>query len=835
MNKSQFLRLCAGKLGLMAVAICSTFAVSSCVDDEVLDRSDKTPLQISVNTVSGVSRTLIHDDFLPGGSSIGLSLYNSADGLDYDSQGYANIKFTATGDGADQTWGTTGLAPSVSANEATLVAYYPYNGADDLDLTAVPVETASQTDYMFSGPVTGINNTNADKVEITMHHALTAVRVQLVLGNYTGNADVAGLSVSSTGLGTSGVLNAATGGLSSVAGVGKELSLSANFTLDAAGTDTDFLLVPDVQVYTGKTVITATIGGKKYAAGIDFMSAYKQGYIYTHVLTLNNTGFQVTQVKVKPWGEGDKVQTIINTNPTTGGKYVVKIKAKDETQSDIFYFTHNVVGFVGTIDWGDGTVDTYSEPIDWPEHKYSNDGKTYTILAKGTITALTNSGSNSGFGTSLQNIVYIENKCNIKSLKDAFRWCTNLQTIPEGLFDKCTEVTNFSYLFAGCSNLQTIPEGLFDNCTKVTDFGNLFAGCEKLQEIPAGLFDNCTEVTSFYQTFSGCSSLKSIPGGLFDNCTKVTDFNSTFCSKGLGFAMDLVIIPEGLFDKCTEVTDFSYLFAGCSNLQTIPEGLFDKCTEVTRFEGTFTYCTSLESIPEGLFRYNTLVYSYNYVFNSSGIQLLPAFTFGSENSYLTFNNAFEGCSNLKTIKSDAFYCKNLGNFGALFKNMLSLEKIEAGAFNCPNMTSFNNAFTGCLNLTEISGDIFKYNTKVTDFYYCFSNTAITLIPEGLFDACTEVTDFGGTFAGCSKLQEIPIGLFDKCTKVAYFDETFKDCTILTGESPYTIIDVDGVDTKVHLYERSLYPDYFTAPTNYGECFRGDTYLTDYSTIPSEWK
>ena len=124
---------------------------------------------------------------------------------------------------------------------------------------------------------------------------------------------------------------------------------------------------------------------------------------------------------------------------------------------------------------------------------------------------------------------------------------------------------------------------------------------------------------------------------------------------------------------------------------------------------------------------------------------------------------------------------------------------------------------------------------MTDFYYCFSNTAITLIPEGLFDACTEVTDFGGTFAGCSKLQEIPIGLFDKCTKVAYFDETFKDCTILTGESPYTIIDVDGVDTKVHLYERSLYPDYFTAPTNYGECFRGDTYLTDYSTIPSEWK
>ena len=311
MNKSQFLRLCAGKLGLMAVAVCSAFAVSSCTDDEVLDRADKTPLQISVNTVSGVSRSLIHDDFLPGGSSIGLSLYNSADGLDYDNQGYANVKFTATGDGADQTWGTTGLAPSVSANEATLVAYYPYNDDQDLDLTAVPVETASQTDYMFSGPVAGINNTNADKVEITMHHALTAVRVQLVLGNYSGKADVTDISVSSPALGSAATLNAADGALTAITGKGDMLTLPAGFTLAAAGTDTDFLLVPDAEVVSGTTTVTATIGGKTYSAGIEFSKAYQQGYIYTYILTLNNSGFKVAKVKVNPWKAGDDNDAVL--------------------------------------------------------------------------------------------------------------------------------------------------------------------------------------------------------------------------------------------------------------------------------------------------------------------------------------------------------------------------------------------------------------------------------------------------------------------------------------------------------------------------------------------
>ena len=61
------------------------------------------------------------------------------------------------------------------------------------------------------------------------------------------------------------------------------------------------------------------------------------------------------------------------------------------------------------------------------------------------------------------------------------------------------------------------------------------------------------------------------------------------------------------------------------------------------------------------------------------------------------------------------------------------------------------------------------------------------------------------------------------------------CDALLGESPYTIINVGGVDTKVHLYERANYPDYFTAPTSYNSCFYRSSKLDDYSSIPSNWK
>ena len=288
---------------ILSQLLCIGAVFTACTDDEVINQADKAPLQVSVNTsLAKQSRAIVHGEWLPSGTSIGVSLFDT-EGDDYDGQGYYNIQYKGNGEEEDQTWSSMGVTPAVSANEAVLVAYHPYNDDEDLDITAIPVEIASQTDYMYSGLVTGITNA-APKADIVLDHALTAIRVKLVLGDFTGDASVSEIAVASPALASSATLNAADGSLNNIAGQGDKFALPVDFGLVAGGTDNDIMFVPDASVESGVTTVSATIGGKKYTAGIEFDEAYKQGYIYTYMLTLNNSGFTVTKVNVNPWETG---------------------------------------------------------------------------------------------------------------------------------------------------------------------------------------------------------------------------------------------------------------------------------------------------------------------------------------------------------------------------------------------------------------------------------------------------------------------------------------------------------------------------------------------------
>ena len=288
---------------LLSQLLCIGAMFTACTDDEVVNQADKAPLQVSVNTsLAKQSRAIVHGEWLPSGSSIGVSLFNT-EGDDYDGQGYYNIQYKGNGEEDDQVWSSMGVTPAVSANEAVLIAYHPYNDDQDLDIFAMPVEITSQTDYMYSGPVTGITNA-APKADIVLDHALTAIRVKLVLGDFTGDASVSEIAVASPALASSATLNAVDGSLDNIAGQGDKFALPVDFGLVAGGTDNDIMFVPDASVESGITTVSATIGGKKYTAGIEFDEAYKQGYIYTYTLTLNNSGFAVTKVNVNPWETG---------------------------------------------------------------------------------------------------------------------------------------------------------------------------------------------------------------------------------------------------------------------------------------------------------------------------------------------------------------------------------------------------------------------------------------------------------------------------------------------------------------------------------------------------
>ena len=207
--------------------------------------------------------------------------------------------------------------------------------------------------------------------------------------------------------------------------------------------------------------------------------------------------------------------------------------------------------------------------------------------------------------------VYITFKKDLNSLKEIFGGCTSLQSIPENLFARNPEVTNFYGAFAACTSLQSIPESLFTHNPDVTNFSGSFSGCTSLQSIPESLFTHNPDVTDFYGAFTACTSLQSIPENLFTHNTKITNFSGSFAG-----CTSLQSIPKNLFARNPEVTDFTNAFGGCTSLQSIPESMFTHNTKVTNFSYAFNRCTALQSIPESLFTHNTKVTNFSEAFNS---------------------------------------------------------------------------------------------------------------------------------------------------------------------------------------------------------------------------
>ena len=396
----------------------------------------------------------------------------------------------------------------------------------------------------------------------------------------------------------------------------------------------------------------------------------------------------------------------VNTEATTSGAKTTGIPINLYSQP----------GITMKVDWGDGTESvltsaSYSSASDSAPsvHEYATAG-TYIVQMKSTkwkdayieVLGHTYTGVLShiaGFRSTLvevgqlprcKGVLYRASSTSspfrdIHRFRYCFYGCSNLTSIPAGLFDNNPAVMDFNSCFQGCSNLTSIPNGLFDNNPKVTNFSSCFYRCFNLTSIPNGLFDNNPAVKDFESCFSGCSSLTSIPAGLFDNNPKVTNFSSCFseCSN-------ITSIPNGLFDNNPAVTNFSFCFLACSNLASIPNGLFDNNPKVTDFRSCFCKCSNLTSIPNGLFDNNPDVTS--------------------------FNCCFWRCSKLQSIPSGLFH-------------------------NNSKVTDFHMTFFAC-NLSDIPVDIFINCTAVTDMSGTFGNNPITSVPSGLFSSQTLVTTLG---------------------------------------------------------------------------------------------
>ena len=294
-----------------------TSTLTACNDaEETIPTQASNKLNITVGLNAPQSRAgIITENTLADGSTIGILLDDGAE-TDYDAVN--NIKFTASTQDAKQVW-TPASDIVLSDTKGTLYAYYPYT--EGTDLSAIPVETATQTDYLYATPVQNVNESNAS-VAVTMNHMLSNIRVSIARGTYVGTGNISNITIQSDGLATGGTFNAAqaTPAFSSVTGTGDEISRNVTATL--GGTATDIMVVP-----TGSSkavTFTATIDDVDYTVTSSDVEL-EEGNSYEYTLSLNSTFMSIASVAVNPWTSVPKESLTLEKDiPNVSKVYAVR-------------------------------------------------------------------------------------------------------------------------------------------------------------------------------------------------------------------------------------------------------------------------------------------------------------------------------------------------------------------------------------------------------------------------------------------------------------------------------------------------------------------------------
>ena len=102
------------------------------------------------------------------------------------------------------------------------------------------------------------------------------------------------------------------------------------------------------------------------------------------------------------------------------------------------------------------------------------------------------------------------------TVMSTFKYCTDLTSIPEGLFKNNVNAINFEYAFYCCKGLTSIPEGLFKYNTNVNDSRWTFITCNSLNNIP----DEIIEYAKQVKQRGGAVT------GIFHDCTSASNYGT---------------------------------------------------------------------------------------------------------------------------------------------------------------------------------------------------------------------------------------------------------------------------------------------------------------------
>lgn len=401
-----------------------------------------------------------------------------------------------------------------------------------------------------------------------------------------------------------------------------------------------------------------------------------------------------------------------------------------------------------------------------------------------------------------------------------------------------TDITN---IFVNTKITGVFSKDLFTNNTKLQYVTRAFSGTNIAGAIPAGLFETNVELIGVDGFFRNLKITGDIPADLFANNKKLTNVSELFfnCNELTS------TIPETLFTNCPKLTNTTSLFQGAYNLRgVIPNDLF-KCKDELGFEvplnitsgghSMFRGCYGLSGpLPEGLFRYMPNITDLSYTFYDCG-SINRTNEFGLTGSIP--DGLLHGLFQLKSINYMFYRC-----------NKLTYKTIEP-----------ENPLDDPI-LEMIPKDFFRDNPLLTDATYAFSyltNASYGQIPLGLLDPLTSLTTASYMFYTSMRSQELDRDLFkfnNRLTNISYIfsndsanDNNTWDKAIPDGLfTPYTtgaggvsgqpLRNVTSAFAKnTALKGNSIKFWEFGTVTERSQCYRNCTSLNDYDSIPAEYK
>lgn len=280
----------------MLAAVFVTAAACSPTDELPADTiTDESELSISVNT-QPPTKGMITERVLPDESELCIGIFNP-DGSNYMGKNYGHLYFKAENGPGTQIWKPSGQV-LLGESEGVLYAYYPYSMYSGGDIRHIFVEADSYTqdDFMYAGPYTGLNMDNKH-VDITLKHALAAIKLTTRRGSYEGAGAIRSIGLGGYCGGYQGYFDVTQRKFTEVS-TGGIIYPTTSFNLSDGPNEQYIMLIPTGE--PGDLMIRMTIDEVYYTKTIpNFM--IEQGKITNLNLSVDKGKLTINSVTLSEW------------------------------------------------------------------------------------------------------------------------------------------------------------------------------------------------------------------------------------------------------------------------------------------------------------------------------------------------------------------------------------------------------------------------------------------------------------------------------------------------------------------------------------------------------